>query len=148
MDKKEKRKKRTETKKINTQNVSKTTSNNTIKSATKKIIEENKKTKKPTPKKNNKEKTDNGFLIVLSCIALLLILFAYLFSDITTEKSLEEKCTSYQNDPYLNYTCTCLPTTRAKNESDIVDLKTDGLCTCYCDIGNNQTATIEVRVAN
>ena len=109
---------------------------------------------KPKNVKKNKaindkkeEKTDKGFLYILGGILLLVLIFAFLFVDITTEKSLEEKCLSYQNDPALQFPCKCVPTIRDKNESDIVDVKTDELCTCYCEIGDNQTAAIEIRVA-
>ena len=103
------------------------------------------KNKTETDKKE--EKADNGFLFIVGSIIVLLLIFAYLFVDITQEKSLEEVCLEYQNDPALQFPCKCVPTTREKNESDIVDVKTDGICTCYCDIGNNQTAAIEVRKA-
>ncbi|NOR85198.1 hypothetical protein GQ473_03705 [archaeon] len=101
--------------------------------------------KKITPKKE--KKTDNGFLFILGGIVILFLIFAYLFVDITAEKSLEEMCLEYQNDPALQFPCKCVPTIREKNESDIVDVKTEGVCTCYCDIGNNQTVAIEVRKA-
>lgn len=103
--------------------------------------------KNETKKKKKEEKTDKGFLYILGGIALLLLIGAYLFANITTEKSSEEACLSYQNDPALQFPCTCVPTTREKNESDMVDVKTDGVCTCICDIGNNQTTVIEVRKA-
>jgi len=94
-----------------------------------------------------KDKKDTGFLILLGILAALFIVLASLFVTFTDEKNLEEKCLEYQNDPALAYTCRCVPTVRPPDETDVVDLKTDGLCTCYCDIGNNQTAAIEVRVA-
>ena len=126
---------------------------------TKKIINDSPKTVNKTnetkeiTKKNEtvdnkkEEKTDRGFLYILGSITLLLLVFAFLFVDITQEKSLEEKCLSYQNDPALQFPCKCVPTIREKNESDIVEVKTDELCTCYCEIGNNETAAIEIRVA-
>ncbi len=114
---------------------------------------EDKKDEKKTEEKEEikeepKEKKETGFLVLISIIGIIFLVFSFIFVNFTNEKTLEEKCTAYQNDPGLLYDCICMPTTRLNNESDLVDVKTDGLCTCFCDIGNNQTADIEIRVAN
>ena len=104
--------------------------------------------KKEETKQEPKEKKEIGFLVLIAIIGIIFLVFAFIFVNFTKEKTLEDKCMAYQNDPGLLYDCICMPTTRQKNDTDLVDIKTDGLCTCFCDIGNNQTADIEIRVAN
>ena len=110
--------------------------------------DEKKAEKEEETKQEPKEKKETGFLVLIALIGIIFLVFAVVFVNFTTEQTLEEKGTAYQNYPGLLYDCICMPTTRLNNESDLVDVKTDGLCTCFCDVGNNQTADIEIRVAN
>lgn len=83
------------------------------------------------------------FLISVICYTLVLQ-----YDRVLKKKMLEEKCNEIERSPDLLFDCDCFPTPeRKKNTSDYVENRTEAFCTCVCDLGNNQTYTIEVRVA-
>ena len=82
-------------------------------------------------------------------IVLFLVAAAYLWYGRFVELNmLKQKCDEIEKSPDLLYPCDCFPTPeKNENPEGYVENRTEAFCTCVCDIGNNQTYAIEVRIA-
>ncbi len=102
-------------------------------------------------KKKRAQKLSTDDLLRFMSIAIILLVISYVvflqYEKIIRNRILEEKCDAIERSPDLLFDCDCFPTPEKKNTHDYVENKTEAFCTCVCKISENQTYTIEVRIA-
>jgi hypothetical protein len=102
-------------------------------------------------KKELSEKRHSNDIFRMIALVFILVVVSYAvfvqYEKIVKKKMLEEKCDAIEKSPDLLVSCDCFPTPEKKSTGDYVENRTEAFCTCVCDIGENQTYTIEVRIA-
>jgi len=103
-------------------------------------------------KKGERKRVSGDTIFKIISVVILLSMIGYVayfnYEKIVKRRILEEKCNEIERSPDLLFDCDCFPTPESKkNTADYVENRTEAFCTCVCDLGNNQTYTIEVRVA-
>jgi uncharacterized ion transporter superfamily protein YfcC len=103
-------------------------------------------------KKNQKDeiKFTKKTLILIFIIVILLALSIFIgrlgYENYQSGK-IKNYCENIQNDPNLQYPCTCIPyTDKSHLDEEIID-KMDIVCICECQISQNQTITWPVAKA-
>ncbi len=108
---------------------------------------------KESKKKEKNEKKENPLFLTLS-VMILVFLVVILIIGLKTAwdnrefNQLKEFCFNVQNSPDLEFPCECIPNMRDYNESAYINEKSKGVCVCTCDIGNNKSYVVEVRMAD
>lgn len=88
------------------------------------------------------------YLIIFIVAAIAMTwAFVSITAQVIYNNQLKEKCLAIQNSPELQYSCKCFPTIKKANMSDYVENRTETFCTCNCDIGDNKTWSVEIRIA-